>query len=92
MGMECAVDSDMEIHGVTHARWVGAPPPIYCGNRRVGYWDHITGLEEHEPLFKNERGWSDIKGCCWWGRGGEFFLILILITCARLFLSLTTCL
>lgn len=71
-GMECPVDPKMEVRGVTHARWVGAPPPMYCGDRNVGYWDHITGLEEHEPPFKNRKGRSDIKGCCWWGRGGEF--------------------
>ncbi len=70
-GMECEVDLDMEIHGVTYARWVGAPPPMYCGNRQVGYWDHRTGLEENEPPFKNKAGRSDVKGCCWWGRGGE---------------------
>ena len=70
-GMECMVDPMMEIHGVTHARWVGAPPPLYCGDRNVGYWDHFTGLEEHNPPFKNRQGRSDIRGCCWWGRGGE---------------------
>lgn len=68
-GMECEVDPTMEIRGVTHGRWVGAPPPMYCGDRSVGYWDHLTGLEEHDPPFKNKSGRSDIKGCCWWGRG-----------------------
>ena len=53
-GMECVVDLEMEIRGVTHALWVGAPHPMSCGNRQVGYWDHITGLEELKPPFMNE--------------------------------------
>ena len=76
-GMECQVDPTMEIRGVTHARWVGAPPPLYCGDRSVGYWDHITGLEEHDPPYKNKRGRTDIKGCCWWGRGGQFIRFIL---------------
>ncbi|KAL7532158.1 hypothetical protein ACHAXR_009762, partial [Thalassiosira sp. AJA248-18] len=68
-GLECEVDPTMEIQGVTHAGWVGAPPPMYCGPRSVGYWDHITGLEVHDPPFQNAGERSDIRGCCWWGRG-----------------------
>ena len=30
-GLECDVDDKMEIHGVTHASWIGAPRPMYCG-------------------------------------------------------------
>ena len=30
-GLECEVDEKMEIHGVTHATWIGAPQPFYCG-------------------------------------------------------------
>lgn len=78
-GLECEVDPDMEIHGLTHARWVGAPPPMYCGNRQVGYWDHVTGLEENVPPFKNKAGRSDVKGCCWWGRGGELILAIFVL-------------
>jgi hypothetical protein len=68
-GMECAVDTKMVVQGVTHARWLGAPPPMYCGDRSTGYWDHVAGLERQEPPFANEAGRSDIRGCCWWGRG-----------------------
>ena len=78
-GLECEVDPDMEIHGLTHARWVGAPPPMYCGNRQVGFWDHVTGLEENVPPFKNKAGRSDVKGCCWWGRGGELILAIFVL-------------
>lgn len=62
VGMECEVDPKMEVQGVTHARWVGAPPPMYCGDRSVGYWDHISGLEENDPPFKNAADRSDVKG------------------------------
>lgn len=68
-GMECAVDTTMVVEGVTHARWLGAPPPMYCGDRSTGYWDHVAGLERQEPPFENAAGRSDIRGCCWWGRG-----------------------
>ena len=68
-GMECAVDTKMVVEGVTHARWLGAPPPMYCGDRSTGYWDHVAGLERQEPPFENAAGRSDIRGCCWWGRG-----------------------
>jgi hypothetical protein len=30
-GFECKVDDEMEIYGVTHASWIGAPQPFYCG-------------------------------------------------------------
>lgn len=30
-GFECKVDAEMEIYGVTHASWIGAPQPFYCG-------------------------------------------------------------
>ena len=52
-GMECEVDLKMEIHGGMHARWVGAPPPMYCGDRSVGYWDHESGIEFQDPPFRN---------------------------------------
>ena len=77
MGLECEVDTDMEIMGVTHAGWVGAPPPMYCGDRNVGYWDHITGLEQNEISYENNGGRSDVRGCCWWGRGGELKVSVI---------------
>lgn len=67
-GMECAVDTKMVVEGVTHARWLGAPPPMYCGDRSTGYWDHVAGLERQEPPFENAAGRSSVRGCCWWGR------------------------
>jgi len=41
--MECAVDPDMTITAVTHAKWWGAPGPLKCGPTSLyphtGYWD-----------------------------------------------------
>jgi len=68
-GYECEVDSSMEMYGVTHARWIGAPPPLYCGDKSTGYWDHFKGLEINDPPFANLAGRADVRGCCWWGRG-----------------------
>jgi len=43
--MECAVDPNMSIKAVTHAKWYGAPAPMFCGPKTmfptVGFWDHI---------------------------------------------------
>jgi hypothetical protein len=63
--MECIVDTKMVSHGVTHARWLGAPPPLYCGDRSTGYWDHVAGLERNDPPFSNLAGRNDVRGCCW---------------------------
>jgi hypothetical protein len=43
--MECPVDPNMSITGVTHAKWYGAPGPLFCGPKTVeqpfsGFWDH----------------------------------------------------
>eukprot|EP00804_Cyclotella_cryptica_P027711 CCRYP_010316-RB/>CCRYP_010316-RB protein AED:0.11 eAED:0.11 QI:0/0.66/0.57/1/0.66/0.57/7/100/1125 len=42
--MECAVDPDMTITAVTHAKWWGAPGPLMCGPKslypQTGYWDY----------------------------------------------------
>jgi len=29
----------------------------------------LQGVEIHDPPFSNSAGRSDIRGCCWWGRG-----------------------
>mmetsp|Transcript_5452 Transcript_5452/g.12613 ORF Transcript_5452/g.12613 Transcript_5452/m.12613 type:complete len:393 (+) Transcript_5452:97-1275(+) len=42
--MECKVDPDMSITAVTHAKWYGAPGPLFCGPKteypHVGIWDY----------------------------------------------------
>ena len=42
--MECPVDPNMSITGVTHAKWYGAPAPMFCGPKSeypsTGFWDH----------------------------------------------------
>ena len=42
--MECSVDPNMSIKGTTHAKWYGAPSPLFCGPKTeypfVGNWDY----------------------------------------------------
>ena len=43
--MECPVDPNMSITAVTHAKWYGAPAPLYCGPKTdeqpfSGFWDY----------------------------------------------------
>lgn len=43
--MECKVDPNMSIKGVTNSKWYGAPGPMFCGPKTdeqpfTGYWDH----------------------------------------------------
>ena len=43
--MECKVDPNMSIKGVTNSKWDGAPGPMFCGPKTdeqpfSGYWDH----------------------------------------------------
>ncbi|KAL7526856.1 hypothetical protein ACHAXR_001684, partial [Thalassiosira sp. AJA248-18] len=43
--MECPVDLNMSIKGVTHAKWYGAPGPMFCGPKTdeqpfSGFWDY----------------------------------------------------
>lgn len=40
-------------------------------DKSTGYWDHVTGLERNDKPFKSAAGRSDVRGCCWWGRGGK---------------------
>ena len=42
--MECKVDPQMSIKGTTHAKWYGAPGPMFCGPKSeypfTGFWDY----------------------------------------------------
>ncbi|KAL3788522.1 hypothetical protein HJC23_006560 [Cyclotella cryptica] len=43
--MECPVDPNMEITAVTHAKWYGAPAPLFCRPKKdkndfTGYWNY----------------------------------------------------
>ena len=43
--MECPVDPEMTITGVTHAKWYGAPAPMFCGPKTeerpfTGFWNY----------------------------------------------------
>jgi len=49
--MECWVDPDMSIRATTHAKWYGAPGPLFCGPKeeypRTGIWDETYAC--HNP-------------------------------------------
>jgi hypothetical protein len=42
--MECKVDPNMKITATTHAKWYGAPAPLFCGSKKeypfTGFWDY----------------------------------------------------
>lgn len=45
----CPKDSGMEITGSTNAKWIGAPPPLFCGPKSkydgLGYWNPLKFCE-----------------------------------------------
>jgi hypothetical protein len=47
--MECPVDPNMSIKGVTNAKWYGAPGPLFCGPKSeyefTGFWDYGYGCK-----------------------------------------------
>jgi len=49
--MECEVDNNMSLQATTHAKWYGAPGPLFCGPKseypEVGIWDYTYGC--HNP-------------------------------------------
>ena len=57
--MECEVDPNMSIKGVTHAKWYGAPGPMFCGPREeyphVGVWDYT---------YHCDNPWADPPESC----------------------------
>ena len=40
---ECGLDLEMQITATTNAKWIGAPPPLFCGPKSMydglGYWN-----------------------------------------------------
>jgi len=58
--MECPVDPKMSIVGVTHAKWYGAPGPMFCGPKTdeqpfSGFWDHS---------YECNKGWANPPETC----------------------------
>ncbi|KAL7464764.1 hypothetical protein ACHAXS_005100 [Conticribra weissflogii] len=62
--MECPVDPNMSIKGVTHAKWYGAPGPLFCGPKSEypfsGYWDY--GYECNNPWADPPEYCADYEG------------------------------
>jgi hypothetical protein len=48
--MECEVDPKMSIVGDTHAKWYGAPGPLFCGPKseypHTGIWDYTYHCDD----------------------------------------------
>jgi len=58
--MECPVDPNMSIVGVTHAKWYGAPPPMFCGPKTdeqpfTGFWNYN---------YECNKGWANPPETC----------------------------
>ena len=58
--MECPVDPNMSIVGVTHAKWYGAPPPMFCGPKTdeqpfTGFWNYN---------YECNKGWANPPEIC----------------------------
>ena len=58
--MECPVDPNMSITAVTHAKWYGAPAPLYCGPKTdeqpfSGFWDYG---------YECNKGWANPPESC----------------------------
>jgi hypothetical protein len=58
--MECPVDPNMSITAVTHAKWYGAPAPLYCGPKtdeqpHSGFWDYG---------YECNKGWANPPETC----------------------------
>lgn len=54
------MDPNMSITGVTHAKWYGAPGPLFCGPKTEeqpfsGFWDHV---------YECNKAWADPPETC----------------------------
>jgi len=58
--MECPVDPNMSITAVTHAKWYGAPAPLFCEPKtdeqpHSGFWDNS---------YQCNKGWANPPETC----------------------------
>jgi len=79
--MQCPDDGTLRIEavptaaGMTYAGEAGMKPPkpFFCAPKTdepyTGHWDYMTNAEVRDAPAKNDRGRTDVEGCCWWGRG-----------------------
>lgn len=65
--------TSLEVTASGQSRWPGSPGPFYCGPKSLyeetGFWDAAKGLENETVPFANDKGRTDVEGCCFWGRG-----------------------
>eukprot|EP00658_Telonema_sp_P-2_P012330 TRINITY_DN1469_c0_g2_i1.p1 TRINITY_DN1469_c0_g2~~TRINITY_DN1469_c0_g2_i1.p1 ORF type:complete len:898 (+),score=114.66 TRINITY_DN1469_c0_g2_i1:98-2791(+) len=61
--MQCEVDPDMEIIATTHAKWYGAPAPLFCGPRskvpKAPKWDLGGWCDPND--WASWRPWTDAQ-------------------------------
>jgi len=62
--MECEVDPNMSIRANTHAKWYGAPGPLFCGPKseypQTGIWDYTYNC--HNPWAEPPEYCTDYEG------------------------------
>jgi len=65
--MECPVDPNMKITATTHAKWYGAPAPLFCGPKKeipyTGFWDYTIHCDnvwadppEYCDVYEGQKG------------------------------------
>ncbi len=68
--MECEVDPNMKITASTHAKWYGAPAPLFCGPKKefpfTGFWDYTAVC--HNPWANPPQYCEVYEG----QKGGDF--------------------
>mmetsp|Transcript_21053 Transcript_21053/g.45696 ORF Transcript_21053/g.45696 Transcript_21053/m.45696 type:complete len:570 (-) Transcript_21053:422-2131(-) len=73
-GMQCPVETNMMATAVLSGKYADSPhdyrPNFYCGpdEEFTGAYDPDTMFDVMGP-FANSQGRTDVKGCCFWGRG-----------------------
>jgi hypothetical protein len=74
--MQCDVDPEMSLVATTHAKWYGAPGPMFCAPKskvpKAPKWNHgspwCSKYDERTPFtgddfFKNVNGEMDSENC-----------------------------
>lgn len=95
--MTCPFDMTLVIEGTPHPNQdylqneLGVPPPLQCrpkenGKDYAGYWDGYDGQFVEKVAYPSTLGKVDVRGCCYWGRGGEICSFSVKYICIVSFL------